>query len=269
MHPDWKRICDAFLTATSYSPEEMEEGWKDRSYDRENRPATYLTYPDAPVRVELGEPSLPPTPDLWAVLRGRRSKRNFLPEPVTLDELNCMLWGSQGIVQDMGNYQLRTAPSAGALYPIETYLVVNNVEGLQPGLYHLDVRGWALEGLRMGDLSDEACRALLDQEAVRASGLTFLWTAVMERCEAKYYERAYRYVWWDVGHISENISLVATALGLGACCMGAWHDSLVHELIGIDGKEHFSALTTAVGRIEGNDWLEDRRAPPKPSPDGG
>ena len=265
MHPDWRRICDDFLTATSYSPDEMDAYWKDRHYDRENRPDTYLTYPDARVRVPLGTPSFPQTPDVWTVLRERRSKRNFLDVPMTLDQLNCLLWGSQGIVRDMGDYQLRTAPSAGALYPIETYLVVNRVEGLEPGLYHLDVRGWALEGIRMGDLADAACAALLDQEAVRASGVTFLWTCVLERCLAKYYERAFRYVWWDVGHISENVSLVATALGLGAVCMGAWYDSLVHELLGIDGKGHFSALTTAVGTIQGDDWLADRRSPPKPS----
>ena len=161
MHPDWRRICDDFLTATSYSPDEMDAYWKDRHYDRENRPATYLTYPDAEVRVPLGTPSFPQTPDVWTVLRERRSKRNFLDVPLTLDQLNCLLWGSQGIVRDMGDYQLRTAPSAGALYPIETYLVVNRVEGLEPGLYHLDVRGWALEGIRMGDLADAACAALL------------------------------------------------------------------------------------------------------------
>ena len=265
MHPDWKRICDEFLTATCYSPEELDEYWKDRTYDRENRPDTYLTHPDAMVRVPLGEPTFPPTPDLWAVLRERRSKRNFLPESLTLNELNCLLWGSQGIVEDMGSYQLRTAPSAGALYPIETYIVVNRVQGLEPGLYHLDVRGWALEGLRLEDLSDAACAALLDQEAVRASGVTFLWTCVLDRCLAKYYERAFRYIWWDVGHISENLSLAATALGLGVCIIGAWHDSLVHELIGIDGKSHFSALTTAVGKIAGDDWAEDRRPPDKPA----
>ncbi len=263
MHPDWRRICDEFMQATSYSPAEMDEGWKDRRYDRENRPETYLTYPGAVARVELGEPVFPDRAPLWTALRDRRSKRNFLPDPLTLNELNLLLWGTQGITADMGDYQLRTAPSAGALYPIETYLVVNRVEGLAPGLYHLDVRGWALECLREADLRDAGCRALLDQEMTRASGVNFLWTAVIERCRRKYYERAYRYIWWDAGHLSANLSLVATSLGLGVCVMGAWYDDLVHELCGIDGREHVSALTATVGRIRGADWLEDRRAPPK------
>ena len=259
MHPDWRRICDEYMCATSYAPEEMEEGWKDRSYDRANRPETYLTYPDAEARVELGEPSFPEVPPLWEVLRGRRSKRAFVDAPMTLDELNLLLWGSQGVTADAGDYQLRTAPSAGALYPVETYFTAHRVEGLEPGLYHLDVEGWALERLRTGDLADEACAALLDQEMTRHASVNFFWTAVLERCRRKYYERAYRYVWWDVGHVSENVALVATALGLGHCCIGAWYDSVVHELLGIDGVEHVSVMTATVGKIAGRGWQEDRR----------
>jgi SagB-type dehydrogenase family enzyme len=263
MHPDWQRICNEFMEATSYSPDEMDEGWKDRDYDRANRPDTYLTYPDAP-RIELGEPVFGDGPPIWEVLRARRSRRNFLAEPMTLNELNLILWACSGITADMGDYQLRTAPSAGALYPLETYLTAQNVEGLAPGVYHLDVRGWALEQLREGDVADEATTALLDQSMCRHAGVNLFWTAVMERCRRKYYERAYRYVWWDAGHVCENAWLAATALGLGMTCMGAWYDDLAHELLGIDGVEHFSVLTATVGRVKGEDWQEDRRAPPKP-----
>ncbi len=261
MHPQWRRICAEFMLATSHSPGELQEAQKRRSYDRANRPETYLVFPDAVCRVELGPPVFPECPDLWSVLGARRSKRNFLPEPLTLQELNLLLWGSQGVTADMGDYQLRTAPSAGALYPVETYLVVNRVEGMEPGLYHLDVKGWALEGLELGDLSGAATKALLGQEMARTAAVNFLWTAVLERTRAKYHERAYRYVWWDAGHISENLNLVATALGLGVCCVGAWHDDLVHELTGIDGVEHVSAMAACVGRVAGHDWREDRRPP--------
>ena len=137
------------------------------------------------------------------------------------------------------------------------------VEGVEPGIYHLDVRGWALEALRIGDVRDEVCGALFGQEMCRISAVNFMWTAVLDRCRAKYFERAYRYVWWDSAHISENLLLAATALGLGSSCVGAWYDSLIHELLGIDGEEHFSVLTASVGNIKGRDWLEDRRAPSK------
>ena len=262
MHPDWRRICDEFMQATSYSPPEMDEGWKDREYDRATRPDTYLTYPEAP-RIELGEPVFPEAPSVWEVMGTRRSRRNFLDQPMTLNELNVLLWAGQGITADMGDYQLRTAPSAGALYPIETYVSVQRVEGLASGIYHLDVRGWALEQLRDGDVAEEATFALLGQSMCRHAGVNFFWTAVMERCRRKYYERAYRYVWWDAGHVCENTMLAATALGLGTTCMGAWYDDKAHELLGIDGVEHFSVMTATFGRVKGEDWLEDRRAPPE------
>ena len=264
MHPDWRRICDEYLEATSYSPEEMEKGWADRHYDRSKRPETYLSYPDALTRVELGEPQFPEAAPLWKVLAERRSKRNFLSEPMSLNALNVLLWSTQGVTADMGSYQLRTVPSAGALYPIETYLFVNRVEGLEPGIYHLDVRGWALEALRLEDVSELGSQALLGQQMCRDASVNFVWTAMIGRCRAKYYERAYRYIWWDSAAVAENFLLSATALGLGACAMGSWYDGLVHELFGLDGVEHFSVLTASLGRVEGKDWLADRRPPVKP-----
>ena len=264
MHPDWRRICDEFMEATSYTEEGYEEWWKDRTYDRANRPETYLTYPNAEVRVKLGKPERPAIPDFWTILESRRSKRNFLPEALSLNELNLLLWSCQGITADMGDYQLRTAPSSGALYPIETWLVVNHVDGLEPGLYHLNVRDWELEGLRLGNFREAGWRALRGQEMTRHAQVNVIWTAMMERCRAKYFERAYRYVWWDSGVISENFQLAATALGLGSCAMGSWYDDRVHELLGIDGREHFSVLTASAGRIEGKDWQAARRPPVKP-----
>lgn len=257
---DWQRICSEHLAVTSYDRATLDAIWEDRSYDPKTRPETYLTYPDALARHELGEPEPPrDAPSLWEVVAARRSKRNYLDQPLTLNQLNLLLWSGQGITGDKGDYQLRTAPSSGALYPIETFLFVQRVEGLEPGLYHLDVRGWALEALRLGDLSDTACELALDQEHVRRAGVTFLWTAVMERCRRKYYERAYRYVWWDVGHVAENLHLAATALGLGSVSMDAWYDRQAHEFLGIDGEEHFSVLMASVGRVEGADWEADRR----------
>jgi SagB-type dehydrogenase family enzyme len=209
----------------------------------------------------LGEPKPPAGVDLWQTFAQRRSKRNFLAQSLSLNELNILLWSAQGITADMGDYQLRTAPSSGALYPIETYLVVNAVSGLAPGIYHLDVKNWCLEGIDMGDHRAAAHRALRGQAMTEFAAVNFIWTAVMERCRAKYYERAYRYVWWDAAAIGENFLLAATGLGLGACLMGSWYDDLAHQLLGIDGKQHFSALTGSVGKIFGANWRHDRRPP--------
>lgn len=260
---DWRKICRDYHRITSYDRATLESIWKDRTYDRANRPETYLSYPEALARIPLGDPCPPAaSPDLWSVLKDRRSKRNFLDQPLKWNELNLMLWATQGITGDLGDYQLRTSPSAGALYPIETYLFIQRVEGLEPGLYHLDVREWTLEALRFEPLekiSATACELALDQELARHAGVNFLWTAVMERCERKYHERAWRYVWWDAAHVAENLQLAATALGLGSVAMGAWYDKQAHEVLGIDGTEHFTALMAAVGRVSNTDWLKDRR----------
>ena len=263
VHPDWQRICDEFMVATSYTETGFEAWWRDRSYDPETRPETYLTYPDAAVRLPLGEPTRPTVPDFWEILQGRRSRRNFTPDALTLNELNLLLWASQGVTADMGGYQLRTAPSSGALYPVETYLVVNRVEGLSPGIYHLSVKDWTLEGIRLGDVQLEGWRALRGQEMTRHAPVNVIWTAVLERCRAKYHERAYRYIWWDSAMIAENLHLAACAQGLGSCLMGSWYDDQVHALLGIDGATHFSVLTASVGHVEGKDWRLDRRPPPR------
>jgi SagB-type dehydrogenase family enzyme len=258
---DWLRICEEYRAVTSYDRATLDTIWEDRSYDRDTRPETYLTYPEALKRIELGEPVFPSRgPDLWQVLAARRSKRDYLDEAITLQELNLLLWASQGISGELKDYQLRTAPSSGALYPIETFLFVQRVEGLDPGLYHLDVRGWALEALKLEeDVADTACAIALDQEHARLAAVNVLWSAVMERCRRKYYERAYRYVWWDAGHVAENLHLAATSLGLGSVSMGAWYDEQAHDYLGIDGVEHFTALMASVGRVKGADWEADRR----------
>jgi len=263
MHPDWQRICDEYMVATSYTEVGFEDWWKDRSYDQATRPETYLSYPNAEVRIPLGEPSRPEVPDFWTILENRRSKRNFTDEAMSLNELNLLLWASQGVTADMGAYQLRTAPSSGALYPVETYLVINRVEGLKPGVYHLSVADWTLEGIEIGDVRWQGHKALRGQSMTLNAPVNIIWTAVLERCRAKYHERAYRYIWWDSATVAENLHLAANALGLGSCLMGSWYDDQVHELLGIDGKTHFSVLTASVGKVAGKDWLVDRRPPPK------
>jgi SagB-type dehydrogenase family enzyme len=266
VHPKWREICDDFIIATNYtSKEELDSYCDAREAFNYATYSPYLRYEETVRRVQLGQPEFPETAPVWEIFRNRRSRRNFLGTPISLNQLNVLLWCAQGRSAEVTTagknygYQLRTAPSSGALYPIETYLLVNFVSDLQPGLYHLDVKQWELEGLRFGDLREEAYAGLLEQPMTRRAAVNIVWTAVLPRCRQKYFERAYRYIWWDVGHISENLHLAATALGLGSCAMGAWYDSKVNESLGIDGTEHFSVLTAAVGQVEGVDWRSDRR----------
>jgi SagB-type dehydrogenase family enzyme len=267
MHPEWRKICDDFIVATNYTnKEEVEEAFRARKpyfdYATHN---PYLRHAEAVCRVPLGMPEFPQAQSIWEVFRNRRSRRRFIDLPISLSQLNVLLWCSQGQSGELKNsavrlrYPLRTAPSSGALYPIETYLFVNSVTDIQPGLYHLDVKDWALEGLRLGDLREEAHDGLFQQSFTRVAAVNIVWTALLPRCRDKYHERAYRYIWWDVGHISENLHLAATALGIGSCAMGAWVDSKINQSLGIDGVEHFSVLTASIGQVEGIDWQSDRR----------
>jgi SagB-type dehydrogenase family enzyme len=148
----------------------------------------------------------------------------------------------------MGEYALRSVPSAGALYPVETYLSVQMVEAIEAGIYHYSVREHELELLRTGDFQAAVSEAALDQGFLAEAAVVFAWTAVFARSKWKYKERAYRYVYLDAGHIAQNVALAAVALGLGSCQIAALYDDEVNVILGVDGKEESIIYMTALGR---------------------
>jgi SagB-type dehydrogenase family enzyme len=148
----------------------------------------------------------------------------------------------------IGGHAFRAAPSAGALYPIETYVSVQMIEGLEPGLFHYGVREHELEQLRAGDFREAIAEAALDQAFLAEAAVVFAWTAVFGRSKWKYGERAYRYIYLDAGHIAQNLALAAVALGLGSCQVAALYDDEVNAVLGLDGKEESIVYMTAVGR---------------------
>lgn len=182
-------------------------------------------------------------------LRQRRSVRNFVDEQLSMLELSLLLFAAQGITGREQGIALRSAPSAGALYPMEIYAVVMRVEGLEPGLYHYASASHALELIEQGDFSGKLIDGSLGQEMVGQAAVTFITTAVFARSTHKYGERGYRYAYMEAGHISQNISLQAASLGLGSVCVGAFFDDSINELIGVDGKKEAAIYIHAVGRI--------------------
>ena len=186
--------------------------------------------------------------NFWKLLQRRRSHRNFSTESMELTELSLLLWAAQGITGQAGSYYFRTAPSAGALYPVETYVVAVDVEGAEPGLYHFDVRGFQLEQLRSGRLEGELVAASLGQGMIRNSAAVFVWTAVLRRTMSKYGHRGLRYIFLDAGHICQNLLLAAEALGLGACPVAAFFDRELNSLLGVDGEEETAIYMAVVGR---------------------
>jgi SagB-type dehydrogenase family enzyme len=252
-----------FQEQTSYERGSLEE----RMPDWRSKPPLYKFYSHAPV---LGLPSPAPAPGeepgpgVLACVARRRSVRTFGATPLTLLELSRLLYSSSGLtasfIAPQGQDFYRAAPAAGALYPIETYVVVNKVEGLEPGLYHYRVAGadilerpiaegsHSLEQLRVGDLRAEITAAALDQPLCGKAGAVFIWTAVFARSEWKYRERSYRYVYLDAGHMAAQLSLAAVSQGLGTCQLAAFYDKELDGLLGIDGRSEGALYLTAVGR---------------------
>jgi SagB-type dehydrogenase family enzyme len=163
------------------------------------------------------------------------------------EKLSALFWATQGVTARYGDVLFRTAPSAGGLYPIETYLLVRAVEGIEPGIYHFRPSTFDLEFLKRGNLARDVAEAALGQRMVMAAQVTFIWTAIVERSRWKYRGRAYRYIYLDAGHIGENLYLAAGALGLGVCAIGAFFDDKANAIIGIDGREETVIYLAAVG----------------------
>lgn len=236
-------IGDRFQQQTKYERGKLSGG----GLDWANKPDTYKRYPDAP-RLTLSPPQTAAGAGLWDTLPRRRSERRFQSIPLKETELSQLLWAAQGVTAQVQGYAFRAAPSAGALYPVETYLVVNSVDGVGPGVYHYAVESHALEQLRTGDYRLEIAHAALDQGMAARANVVFVWTAVFPRSKWKYRQRAYRYVYLDAGHIAQNVALAAVALGLGSCQIAALYDEEANALLGVDGEDESTIYMTVVGR---------------------
>jgi SagB-type dehydrogenase family enzyme len=210
----------------------------------------YKEYPQAVQRMVLGPAPIPAGADLWTCLKERRSLRRYQDRHLSRQELTALVWATQGVTQASHPYLLRTAPSAGALYPVETYLAVHRVTGVDPGIWHLNIPDFALELLTPGDFRHPLVEACLSQQFLGTAAVVFIWTGILNRAMVKYRERAIRYVFLDAGHICQNLMLAATALGLGCCPVGAFFDVEVERLIQVDGWEEVALYLASVGAVE-------------------
>ena len=201
-------------------------------------------------RLPLTSPELQGGKSLWEAISKRRSFREFSNRPLSLSELSQLVWATQGVTARAWGHEFRAAPSAGALYPIETYILVNRVERISSGIYHYEVKGAQLDLCKEGTFGPSLRRAGLGQELLETAAVVFIWTAVVERSKWKYRERAYRYIYMDVGHIGQNLYLAASALNLGCCTVGAFFDEEVDDIVGVDGREEISVYMGAVGKTD-------------------
>jgi SagB-type dehydrogenase family enzyme len=237
-------IGEQFQQETKYNPDAMEG----HTLDWNRQPEPYKNYEAPLATIPLPEPDLTGDPNLWQLLARRRSRREYdAGRPLTPSKLSALLWATQGVTARYGEVLFRTAPSAGGLYPVETYLFVRAVEGVDPGIYHFRPQAFDLEFLKKGDHARELAAAALGQTLVMAASVTFIWTALVERSKWKYRQRAYRYIYLDAGHIGENLYLAGGALGLGVCAIGAFYDDKVNSIIGVDGIEETVIYMATVG----------------------
>jgi SagB-type dehydrogenase family enzyme len=185
---------------------------------------------------------------LSVALEARRSRRQLGPDSLTLAQLSTLLWAADGVSQRSPGGTLRTAPSAGALYPIELYCFVEHVAGLPPGLYHYLPSNHALALIRQGSHQAEAANSAWGQSPLREAPLTIAATAVFERCCSRYGERGHRYVYQEGGHISQNVYLAAAAMGLRTVVIGAFSDERLNAALGVDGSAEAALWLHPIGR---------------------
>lgn len=181
------------------------------------------------------------------VLARRRSLRNFAQEPLALAAVSQLLWAAQGVTSPDGK---RTAPSAGALYPLELYLVAGAVTGLEAGVYHYEPQRHRLLLRAKGDPRRELAEAALEQEWVAEAPAVLVIGAVYQRTERKYGRRAPRYVHMEVGHAAQNVYLQAVALDLGTVMVGAFRERSLKRVLQLpEGVEPIGVMP--VGKARG------------------
>jgi SagB-type dehydrogenase family enzyme len=191
--------------------------------------------------IKLPKPKEKGSISIEETLNQRRSVRDYERGPLSLEQVSQLLWGASG-----RNLYRRTAPSAGATYPLETYLVVGEVEGLEPGIYHYSFSNHSLEMTKEQDVRSRLSRAALGQAMIKEAPVNIIIAADYGRTTGHYGQRGIRYVHMEVGHVGQNVSLQAIALSLGTVMIGAFEDKEVREVLGIKEEPLY---IIPVGRI--------------------
>jgi SagB-type dehydrogenase family enzyme len=187
--------------------------------------------------IPLPQPRFKSAVSVEEALKNRRTIRTFRDAPLSLPEVSQILWAAQGITATRGTRELRTAPSAGALYGLDTYLVASKVEGLEAGLYRYVPKGHELVLIRKGDFRKELNAATLGQASVEEGAASLVFAAVFERITQKYQERGQKFAILEAGHASQNVYLQAETLGLGTVAVGSFSESDVKKVLGLPPEQ--------------------------------
>lgn len=232
------------------TPEEIKHYYEKYLKGRK-QPPIYKNYPKQP-KIRLLKGSAQEAP-FFGTLRKRRSTRELSGKPITFDDLSKLVYYAWGKISaykthEFGELLHKTSPSAGARHPIETYAIVNGVNGLERGIYHYSVRDHSLELLKTGDFRERCVALTAGHSWTRNASVLFVMTAMVARTAWKYrVPRAYRAFLLDAGHLSQTFLLSATALGLSAFCIGVVSDNLIEEELNLDGVSETAIFVVGVG----------------------
>lgn len=188
--------------------------------------------------------------NLSKAITDRVSVRAYSDEALSLDELSYVLWSTQGVKEVTTRpATLRTVPSAGSRHCFETYVLVNRVEGLNPGLYRFLAIDHKLQEVDMSDdIAERVTQGCFNQRFVKSSAITLILTAVRYRMMWRYTERGYRYMHLDAGHVMQNLYLCAEAINSGVCAIAAFYDDQINETLGLDNVEQFTIYVGTLGK---------------------
>lgn len=213
-----------------------------------------------PVRADQTLIALPGDPasafagrvDLVRALADRKSHRAWCDEPLSPEELGFLLWAVQGVRGKRGASSVfRTVPSAGCRHALETYVLVNNCESLERGVYrYLPLEhALVLESPAGADFSARQHEAVLMQGFVPKAPVVLVWATIPYRMEWRYMAAAHRVIALDAGHVCQNLYLAAQAVGCGTCAVAAFHQQALDALLGVDGEDEFALYLAPVGKI--------------------
>ena len=181
----------------------------------------------------------------------RRSRRDYSSKPISLEELSFLLWATQGVtdLRREGRSLRRTVPSAGGRHPFETYLLVNHVHSVEPGLYrYLSIEHKLCFLYYEPEIIEKFYKATYEQY-VNESSLVFIWTAIPYRTEWRYGPLAHKMIAQDSGHVCQNLYLACESLGIGTCAIGAYNQEMMDDLLGVDGEDEFTIYVATVGQV--------------------
>lgn len=217
------------------------------------QPPIELSADDSIKRIHLPEPDLleDKQVNFLELIELRTSVRQYHQTNLSLKDLSYLLWCTQGVkmVAPTGKSTLRNVPSAGARHAFETYLLINQVEGVEAGLYRFLALEHALIAVDVTEgIKDRLTAAFMNQKMIPTSSVSFIWTAMAERMTYAYGARAYRYLHLDAGHVCQNLYLAAQTIHYGTCAIAHFDDEKVNQCLKIDGEDQFAIYAASVGK---------------------